>query len=116
MIGESWLLHACRPPAGVTKVVLATNVAETSITIDDVTYVVDTGRVKEQQHDAERGLLRLQASVSLRCFVVRSCICAFASQCWVAFMLLAPLVVPRPNHPACCGVGPAAAAGACSTV
>ena len=31
---------------------LATNVAETSITIDDVRYVLDAGRVKEARFDA----------------------------------------------------------------
>ncbi|KAH3744408.1 ATP-dependent RNA helicase DHX29 [Pelomyxa schiedti] len=35
------------PPGGMRKVVLATNIAETSITIDDISYVIDTGRVKE---------------------------------------------------------------------
>ena len=38
-----------RPPPGGRKVVVATNVAETSVTIDDVTVVVDTGRVKEMR-------------------------------------------------------------------
>eukprot|EP00047_Mylnosiga_fluctuans_P018234 m.68497 g.68497 ORF g.68497 m.68497 type:complete len:1352 (+) comp7502_c0_seq1:1214-5269(+) len=37
--------------AGKRKVIVATNVAETSITIDDVSYVVDSGRVKEIQYD-----------------------------------------------------------------
>jgi ATP-dependent RNA helicase DHX57 len=32
---------------------------QTSITIDDVVYVIDTGRVKEMQYDPERGFTRL---------------------------------------------------------
>lgn len=41
------------------KIVVATNVAETSVTIPDVVYVVDSGRVKETQYDAENGMQRL---------------------------------------------------------
>lgn len=49
-----------RPPKGFRKVVLATNVAETSVTIDDVRYVVDTGRAKEMRYEASRGLSTLE--------------------------------------------------------
>ena len=48
-----------RPPPGLTKVVLATNVAETSITIDDVTTVIDTLRVKESSYDHAARMARL---------------------------------------------------------
>lgn len=44
------------PPPGVRKVVLATNIAETSLTISDVVYVVDAGKLKERRHNAARGM------------------------------------------------------------
>ncbi|CAL8280233.1 unnamed protein product [Lota lota] len=40
-----------RPPLGKRKIVLATNIAETSITIDDIVHVVDVGTQKEQNYD-----------------------------------------------------------------
>ncbi|KAI5622202.1 putative ATP-dependent RNA helicase DHX30 isoform X2 [Silurus asotus] len=40
-----------RPPEGCRKIVLATNIAETSITIDDIVHVVDLGTQKEQSYD-----------------------------------------------------------------
>ncbi|CAJ0939146.1 unnamed protein product [Ranitomeya imitator] len=38
------------PPAGTRKIVLATNIAETGITIPDVVFVVDAGRTKENRY------------------------------------------------------------------
>ena len=46
-------------PTTRRKVVVATNVAETSVTIPDVVYVVDSGRVKETEYDADTGMQRL---------------------------------------------------------
>lgn len=44
-------LEAWRPaPANIRKVILATNIAETSITIPNIKYVVDTGVVKSRYY------------------------------------------------------------------
>lgn len=63
-------LHASLPPAeqrrvfppapkGKRKIIAATNVAETSITIPDIVAVIDSGRVKETRYDAQSSMVKL---------------------------------------------------------
>jgi ATP-dependent RNA helicase DHX57 len=48
------------PPPGKRKIVVATNVAETSITIDDIVAVIDSGRVKETSYDPVSNMRKLE--------------------------------------------------------
>ena len=43
-------------PSGARKVVLATNIAETSLTIDNIIYVIDPGFSKQNSYNARTGM------------------------------------------------------------
>jgi ATP-dependent RNA helicase DHX57 len=49
-----------KAPRGYRKIIASTNVAETSITIDDCVAVIDSGRVKETSFDPQQGMIKLE--------------------------------------------------------
>lgn len=55
-----------RAPPGKRKVVVATNVAETSITIDDIVAVIDSGKVKETTFDPANNMRKLEENWASR--------------------------------------------------
>ncbi|RDK45315.1 P-loop containing nucleoside triphosphate hydrolase protein [Aspergillus phoenicis ATCC 13157] len=70
---QGWIVHALHssiasedqekafvvPPEGMRKIVIATNIAETGITIPDITAVIDAGKEKSMRFDERRQLSRL---------------------------------------------------------
>uniref|UniRef100_A0A914W674 Uncharacterized protein n=1 Tax=Plectus sambesii TaxID=2011161 RepID=A0A914W674_9BILA len=47
-------------PEGVRKCILSTNIAETSVTIDGIRFVVDSGKVKQMKYDATTRMHQLK--------------------------------------------------------
>ncbi|ALC40030.1 CG1582 [Drosophila busckii] len=54
--GEDQAAVFKRSPAGRRKIVLSTNIAETSVTIDDCVFVIDCGLMKEKGFDSNRNM------------------------------------------------------------
>ncbi|XP_012225359.2 ATP-dependent DNA/RNA helicase DHX36 isoform X2 [Linepithema humile] len=48
------------PPHGVRKIIIATSIAETSITIEDVVYVINCGKTKLTRFDVNKNLQTLE--------------------------------------------------------
>ncbi|KAI9270835.1 P-loop containing nucleoside triphosphate hydrolase protein [Sporodiniella umbellata] len=46
-------------PEGVRKCIISSNIAETSITIDGIRFIIDSGKVKEMNHDPASNMSRL---------------------------------------------------------
>ncbi len=64
-----------KPPPNHRKVVLSTNIAETSITIDGIVYVVDCGFFKLKEYNSKSGI---QSLVIKR--ITQVCTCFYSLQ------------------------------------
>ena len=60
-----------RPPRGYRKIVLSTNIAEASVTIDDIVYVIDAGVRKERTYDPATGISTLDTKMVTRANAVQ---------------------------------------------
>lgn len=59
MIFDEWQVFDY-PPDGIRKCIISTNIAETSVTIDGIRFVVDSGKVKEMSYDPVSKMQRLK--------------------------------------------------------
>lgn len=70
-------------PDGIRKCIVSTNIAETSVTIDGIRFVVDSGKMKEMSYDQQTKMQRLKefwiskASAKQRVCVLHKIYCQF---------------------------------------
>eukprot|EP00392_Amoebophrya_sp_AT5.2_P011818 g11908.t1 len=55
-------------PSGYRKIVLSTNIAEASVTIDDIVYVIDSGVRKERNYNPVTGVSALDTTMVVHLF------------------------------------------------
>lgn len=70
------------PPEGCRRLIVATNIAETSITVDGVVYVVDPGVVKQKSYNPATGMetLAITAISRLAVFLLHAhCVTRYRS-------------------------------------
>ncbi|XP_055641753.1 putative ATP-dependent RNA helicase DHX57 [Toxorhynchites rutilus septentrionalis] len=60
LTNEEQALVFKKAPKGKRKIVLSTNIAETSVTIDDCVFVIDCGQMKEKRFDSNRNMESLE--------------------------------------------------------
>ena len=88
-------------PEGARKVVLATNIAETSITIDGVVFVIDPGFVKQNSYNPRTGMSSLvvvPVSHSFRVFELGFLTYPLSARVHPRIKELAVLVVSAPGR------------------
>ena len=74
-----------KAPDGVRKAIVSTNIAETSLTVDGIYYVIDTGYVKMKVYNPKMGMDALQvhdAAAGRVAPALRACCC----WCWLPML------------------------------
>ena len=84
-----------KPVAGVRKIVLSTNIAETSITIDDVVFVLDCGKMKEKTYDPYTNMSSLASTWVSQANAKQRAGRAGRSRPGVCFRLYSPIMYER---------------------